>query len=153
MPQMPNGTNLVNEMTKALPLFCFSNKRNTKALAEQGLKLSDQMRLEVIGVRDFLEAGGVMCDIRIKRGGSGQGLVMSVTGLDFKDNGPIDEKIAVYKNARVEWLKQEELRDMVEKREERTKAVWMSDESALKISRNAPCPCGSGKKYKHCCGK
>jgi hypothetical protein len=22
-----------------------------------------------------------------------------------------------------------------------------------KISRNAPCPCGSGKKYKHCCIK
>jgi hypothetical protein len=22
-----------------------------------------------------------------------------------------------------------------------------------KISRNAPCPCGSGKKYKRCCGK
>jgi uncharacterized protein YecA (UPF0149 family) len=22
-----------------------------------------------------------------------------------------------------------------------------------KISRNAPCPCGSGKKYKKCCGK
>jgi preprotein translocase subunit SecA len=20
-------------------------------------------------------------------------------------------------------------------------------------SRNAPCPCGSGKKYKHCCGR
>ncbi len=20
-----------------------------------------------------------------------------------------------------------------------------------KLSRNAPCPCGSGKKYKHCC--
>ena len=25
--------------------------------------------------------------------------------------------------------------------------------SKEKISRNAPCPCGSGKKYKHCCGK
>ncbi len=24
---------------------------------------------------------------------------------------------------------------------------------AEKIGRNAPCPCGSGKKYKHCCGK
>ena len=23
--------------------------------------------------------------------------------------------------------------------------------SHKKISRNAPCPCGSGKKYKHCC--
>ena len=22
-----------------------------------------------------------------------------------------------------------------------------------KVSRNAPCPCGSGKKYKHCCGR
>ena len=22
-----------------------------------------------------------------------------------------------------------------------------------KIPRNANCPCGSGKKYKHCCGK
>ena len=22
-----------------------------------------------------------------------------------------------------------------------------------KIGRNDPCPCGSGKKYKHCCGK
>lgn len=22
-----------------------------------------------------------------------------------------------------------------------------------KIARNAPCPCGSGKKYKRCCGK
>ncbi|MBU4486081.1 MAG: SEC-C domain-containing protein, partial [Candidatus Delongbacteria bacterium] len=22
-----------------------------------------------------------------------------------------------------------------------------------KVDRNAPCPCGSGKKYKKCCGK
>jgi preprotein translocase subunit SecA len=22
-----------------------------------------------------------------------------------------------------------------------------------KIGRNAPCPCGSGKKYKQCCGR
>ena len=21
-----------------------------------------------------------------------------------------------------------------------------------KVGRNQPCPCGSGKKYKHCCG-
>ena len=25
--------------------------------------------------------------------------------------------------------------------------------SKKKIGRNEPCPCGSGKKYKHCCGK
>ena len=22
-----------------------------------------------------------------------------------------------------------------------------------KVGRNAPCPCGSGKKFKHCCGR
>ena len=25
--------------------------------------------------------------------------------------------------------------------------------SSKKVGRNDPCPCGSGKKYKHCCGK
>jgi len=25
--------------------------------------------------------------------------------------------------------------------------------AAVKIGRNQPCPCGSGKKYKHCCGR
>ena len=25
--------------------------------------------------------------------------------------------------------------------------------STRKVGRNEPCPCGSGKKYKHCCGK
>lgn len=25
--------------------------------------------------------------------------------------------------------------------------------SAPKVGRNEPCPCGSGKKYKQCCGK
>jgi len=25
--------------------------------------------------------------------------------------------------------------------------------SAVKVGRNEPCPCGSGKKYKRCCGK
>ena len=23
---------------------------------------------------------------------------------------------------------------------------------STKVGRNAPCPCGSGRKYKHCCG-
>lgn len=25
--------------------------------------------------------------------------------------------------------------------------------AAQKVGRNEPCPCGSGKKYKHCCGR
>ncbi len=29
----------------------------------------------------------------------------------------------------------------------------VKDESGKTVGRNDPCPCGSGKKYKKCCGK
>ena len=153
MPQMPIGTALINEMAQALPLFCYSNKRNTKSLAQQGIKLSEKTRLEVTAVRDLFEAGGIMCDIKHPK--TGQILVVSVTGLDFKDNGLIDEKIAKYKSERIEWLREEERRDKELGLDERIKAVHVPGMpvSSHKISRNAPCPCGSGKKYKHCCGQ
>ena len=152
MLQMPEGASLVKEMTNALPLFCYSNKRNIKTLAAQGLRLSERTRLEVVGVRDLFDAGGIMCDIRHTE--SGHLLVMSITGLDFKDNGAIDEKISEYKKARIEWLKQEERRDLTQGLGERIKTIGLSPSiSSQKISRNAICPCDSGKKYKHCCGK
>ena len=154
MIQMPNGRILVKEMEKLLPLFCYSKKRNTKSLAEQGVKLSEKTKLEVIGVRDFLEAGGVMCDIRHPQGD--RVLVMSVTGLDFKENGSIDEKITAYANARIEWLKQEERRDFEQGLDPRIKTLYNAghlDAIVNKLERNAPCPCKSGKKYKRCCGK
>ena len=40
----------------------------------------------------------------------------------------------------------------VKRQEVETKTI-PPKESANKIPRNAKCPCGSGKKYKHCCGK
>ena len=154
MIQMPDGQTLVMEMKKALPLFCYSKKRNTKSLAEQGVKLSEKTQLEVIDVRDFLEAGGVMCDIKNPQGDNV--LIMSVTGLDFKGNGVIDEKITEYANARIEWLKQEERRDFEQGLDPRIKALYDAghiDHIIRKLERNAPCPCKSGKKYKRCCGK
>ena len=36
---------------------------------------------------------------------------------------------------------------------EQTPATEENTPSQTNIPRNAPCPCGSGKKYKHCCGK
>lgn len=29
--------------------------------------------------------------------------------------------------------------------------LFKNNQYSIKISRNAPCPCGSGKKYKRCC--
>lgn len=43
--------------------------------------------------------------------------------------------------------------------DEKRKELYKSQKSSTtivkgkKIGRNEPCPCGSGKKYKHCCGK
>lgn len=55
------------------------------------------------------------------------------------------------------------MQDMLERmQKESSSEMKMEHESALnpqesvvekKIPRNEPCPCGSGKKYKHCCGK
>ena len=33
------------------------------------------------------------------------------------------------------------------------KAVKSAPKKVSKVGRNEPCPCGSGKKYKQCCGK
>ena len=33
------------------------------------------------------------------------------------------------------------------------KSVTTAPRSVVRIGRNEPCPCGSGKKYKHCHGK
>ena len=142
---MPEGSMLVREMKNSLPLFCFSKKRNTIALAMQGVKLSEKIRLEVIDVRDFLDAGGVMCDIRDPQ--TSKVLIMSVTGLDFKDNGPIDEKITAYASARIEWLKQEERHDFERGVEERVKIVNLSN--TQKVSRNYPPLCSNRRKKTH----
>ena len=43
--------------------------------------------------------------------------------------------------------------------EDKKKELYMEQKKsgtvvkAKKVGRNDPCPCGSGKKYKHCCGK
>jgi hypothetical protein len=65
-----------------------------------------------------------------------------------KLEGLVDDCIARItmglKEARMRFV--EEMRRLANTPEERYRA------RSTKISRNAPCPCGSGKKYKKCCG-
>lgn len=48
---------------------------------------------------------------------------------------------------------EEEENQIVEKPQRKSIAPTTSYRKPKKVSRNAPCPCGSNKKYKHCCGK
>ena len=60
--------------------------------------------------------------------------------------------------AKADWLYNlPEWNDVLteEKRHEITKAYRSSKifVNTVQVGRNDPCPCGSGKKYKNCCGK
>ncbi|HOX54653.1 MAG TPA: preprotein translocase subunit SecA, partial [Candidatus Omnitrophota bacterium] len=45
------------------------------------------------------------------------------------------------------------IQDNLPPKQEIPKSQALNPETAQKIGRNDPCPCGSGKKYKKCCGK
>lgn len=72
------------------------------------------------------------------------------------------DKELLYKNmieARAEWLYTLEAWESLIPSQERRKELYREQKSAhtivkdKKVGRNEPCPCGSGKKHKHCCGK
>ncbi len=71
------------------------------------------------------------------------------------------DKTKLYKNmvgAKAEWLYQLPQWDAIFSKDEQ-KALYLEEKKSgtvvkgEKIGRNDPCPCGSGKKYKKCCGK
>ena len=70
-------------------------------------------------------------------------------------------KELLYKNmvdAKADWLYNLPMWDEIFT-EEQKKTLYMEQKKSgtvikgKKIGRNDPCPCGSGKKYKYCCGK
>lgn len=105
--------------------------------------------------------------------------VFTMTGFldgindSLKEPNPIDDmeedtvvslafdKEKLYKNmvaARADWLYELPQWDAIfteEKRKELYKEQKNSGtvRNEKKVGRNEPCPCGSGKKYKKCCGK
>lgn len=71
------------------------------------------------------------------------------------------DKALLYKNmvkAKADWLYNLPQWEKIFSEEER-KALYKEQKDSTtirvgkKVGRNEPCPCGSGKKYKYCCGK
>lgn len=71
------------------------------------------------------------------------------------------DKEKLYKNmvdAKADWLYELPMWDEIFDPETK-KALYLEQKKSgtvivgKKVGRNEPCPCGSGKKYKHCCGK
>lgn len=71
------------------------------------------------------------------------------------------DKEKLYKNmvdAKAEWLYELPMWDEIFDAETKKRLYLEQKKSGTvivgkKVGRNDPCPCGSGKKYKHCCGR
>ncbi len=65
-------------------------------------------------------------------------------------------QIIQFKSAEEEAEALAEQREMQKRQDEMNRQLNLHDEEVTgekKVARNEPCPCGSGKKYKNCCGK
>ncbi|MCL2358424.1 MAG: SEC-C domain-containing protein [Nitrososphaerota archaeon] len=154
MPQMPYGGDVAVEMLLALPLYCQFDEQTRQTLVQQGVPLSGEMCLKIIGVSDLGDVGGVSCVVR--RPDNDATLVVSITNLMFPEKGEIYDMINHYRKARIEWLKAEEDRDRALGLGDRIKVVNTSRENlftSLEMPMNGPCPCQSGLNYDECCGK
>ena len=81
----------------------------------------------------------------------------TVEGLEMYENmlDKIDKDTSIY-------LMKAEIRQNIERKEVVKKQVTNDSDTSTakqpkvnknKVGRNDPCPCGSGRKYKQCCGK
>jgi preprotein translocase subunit SecA len=61
--------------------------------------------------------------------------------------------VQIRREEEVERIEQKRQRDYVLSRGEDTPAAQTIKRESAKVGRNDPCPCGSGKKYKKCCGR
>ena len=78
-------------------------------------------------------------------------------GYELFDNllARIDEQIVTYllKAEIRQNSERKQVADKVQTNEDKSQPKKQSPKRVKKIGRNDPCPCGSGKKYKQCCGK
>lgn len=114
-------------------------------------ELADKYGISVMTMVGFLD--GIDDSLKIKNNIE-EMTEDSVVSLAF-------DKELLYKNmvdAKADWLYQLPQWDAIFT-EEKRKELYMEQKKSgtvvkpHKIGRNDPCPCGSGKKYKHCCGR
>ena len=114
-------------------------------------ELAKKYNMEVLTMVGFLDG----IDESLKKSYDLENITeTSEVSLDYDD-----EKL--YKNmvaARADWLYGlEEWNDILS--EDKRKVLYKEEKLSgtvvkeKKVGRNDPCPCGSGKKYKYCCGR
>jgi SEC-C motif-containing protein len=101
-------------------------------------------------------------DVKLTRDWSEKSTWLALNIISVEKGGSADSSGIVEFEATYE---RDGLRDIHHERAvfKKQRGVWLYDEGSVvpktvvraapKVGRNDPCPCGSGKKYKHCHGK
>lgn len=114
-------------------------------------ELADKYEVDVMTMAGFLD--GINDSLKVKN-------PIDEMEEDTEVNLGFDKEL-LYKNmvdAKADWLYELPVWDEIFT-EDQKKTLYMEQKKAgtiikgAKIGRNDPCPCGSGKKYKFCCGK
>ena len=113
--------------------------------------LADKFEVEVMTMVGFLD--GINDSLKVQN-------PIEEMDENTEVNLGVDKEL-LYKNmvdAKADWLYELPQWDEIfpeEKKKELYKEQKISGTivKGSKIGRNDPCPCGSGKKYKHCCGR
>lgn len=114
-------------------------------------ELAEKYNVDILTMVGFLD--GINDSLKVKN---------PIEEMDENTNVNLGfDKELLYKNmvdARADWLYELPMWDDIFT-EEKRKALYLEQKKSgtivkgEKIGRNDPCPCGSGKKYKFCCGR
>ena len=114
-------------------------------------ELADKYELTVMEMTGFLD--GINDSLKVKN-------PIEEMEEDTEVNLGFDKEL-LYKNmvdAKADWLYELPMWDEIFTPEQK-KTLYMEQKKSgtiikgAKVGRNDPCPCGSGKKYKFCCGR
>ena len=131
------NTDLLAKIKTSLPFYAYPTKRLCAQLNENNqLSLSPKSKLEITDVMDGGFEGGILCVVGFEK----LMVVVSLTHIEVAGDFVLKNEIIKYQMNRISELKALHSNDI-------------NDSINYHIGRNEPCPCGSGKKYKKCCGQ
>ncbi len=135
------GTQLMDYLMKVIMLQAIDVQWKENLLAMDHLK-------EGIGLRGYGQKDPVR-----EYQKEGYEMFMEMIGRIKEDTIQKLCLVQIRREEEVERIEEKRRQDYVLSRGEDTPATATVKRDAAKVGRNDPCPCGSGKKYKKCCGQ
>ncbi|MBR0424885.1 MAG: preprotein translocase subunit SecA [Clostridia bacterium] len=151
-------------LTRASEVVAKRRKDKEQELSEQGVDMREVERIMLLRAVDthWMDHIDAMDQLRQGIGLRAYGQTDPVNAYTSEGTEMFDQMIAEIRESAVRNLLHVAVRKAPVVREQVAKPVETPAEDGskpvvkpkrLKVGRNDPCPCGSGKKYKNCCGK